>query len=258
MSNHRWVSSLGQPYFAFVADGIGDINTLPSAGLAAITAEFRVDALPTMKASVDEIHPFFAYNHDIQTQVPIFEVGITPNGALKALAKSGGTYKTRDSLFVDTSAWNTVQITYGVQAPGNWDVRVNGVVDNSVTDGAPTAMLPNSGYNSRILLFNGRDGLARTGISIRNLTATFVGTGPDMYEWKFLERGGDTLTPVLTLFDPGSLSAGVARAQWYNPFTASPWGAVPTGSVAGAYARGLSTDYVAVAKPVTAYTQVAA
>lgn len=265
MSNHRFVTSLGFPYFAFVADNIGDVNTLPSGGLAAVYAEFRVDSLPVQSASADEIHPFFAFDHGIQTQPPIFEIGVTPSGRFGARAKSyvnptnlSGQYLSpRTGLFSGSAVWNTAQITYNALGPGAWDVTINGVRDLTQTDLNPSALLPNVGYGSRLLMFNGRDGLARTGISIRNLLATFVGVSSDNYEWKFSEGEGRLLTPTITITTPpDALAPAVMDARFYEPLITHPWGAVPSGAPSGAYRWGLATDYTRLPKPVTTYTRV--
>lgn len=264
--NHHFATSLGQPYFAFVADGIGDLATLPVGGLAAVTAQFRVDRLPDQLVSADECHPFFSFGHDLQTQPPILEVGVTPSGRLHAetqlgpLPRADSAWHSRTGVFGDATVWNSIQVTYGVQAPGNWDVTINGVNDNNTTDSNPQTLLPVAGHNTRLMMFNGQGGLARTMISIRNLTATFVGVSGETYEWTFGEGSGRIVSPIFTelgvVMDPPFPTDLAAR--WYEPLTLHPWGAVPQGEPAGAYRWGLATDWTRLAKPVTAYTRVPA
>lgn len=261
MSNHRFLTTLGQPYLAFVAEDIGDLSTLPTFGLAAVTAEFRVDRLPIQNAAADEIHPFFAFDHDVQTKAPILEVGITPSGRLKAQAKSGSQWQSVAGLFSDARRWNIIQIVYD-GGTGVWDVTINGVEDANTVDGAPAYLLPDAGYNTRLMLMNGRDGLARSIVSVRDLSATFVGTFSNVAHWPFGERSGATVTPVVTTTNPSGVSelrsTPVLSARWYEPTFTHPWGAVPSQPTTGAYRWGLETDWTRRPKPTTLYTRVPA
>lgn len=257
MSNHRFVTSLGQPYFAFVADGIGDLSTLPSHGLFSVRLNMRVDALPTQSASADELHPVFSFAHDIGTQPPICEVGVTPSGRLKVLGKSGATWSSRTGLFTGSGVWQEVQVDY-TSGTGVFEVTIDGYSEAGTMAGTtPGDLLPAAGHDTRIMLFNGRDALARTRVSVREVLAAFLGSGLSILLWSFGERSGDSLTPTLTLAGGIDMPTPAARAQWYESLFYHPWGVVPTDSPNGAYSWGLETDFTAIARPVTAYTQVA-
>ena len=259
MSNHRFVTSLGSPYFAFGADNVGSLATLPSDGFVGVVIEVRVDRLPEQNASADELHPLFSFCYDTQSKGSIFEMGVTPSGRMKARVRSGDVWQTATGFFSDTTAWNTIAITYGVQAAGNWDVTLNGAPPNtSQTDPFPQTLLPDSGFGTRLMLFNGIDGLTKMSASIRAAEMSFSSPSrATTLAWQFLPGGQNTLPTSLISAASDMPNDCAMTARWYNPSPLSPWGAVPTGSLAAAYSRGLTTDYAAVARPTTAYTQVA-
>jgi hypothetical protein len=268
VGNHHYVTSSGSPYFVFEA-ATGGVNTLPSLGLVEVAFRFRVNLLPVMKVDANEIHPFFAFDHDTQTQPSILHVGITPAGAVVARAKSYnagtnplGQWKSSAGAVSANGAWNTLSLTYGVQAAGNWDVTLNGTKDTSVTDPAPQTLLPGTGYETRLRLFNGQDALARTDISIESASATFVGAQTSTYSWDFHEHAGTTLTPTNT-GSPGASElpwSGTMLAGWLGLVLFPPWGVVPTeesSPSSSAYEWAFSTDHTRLVPPVTNYSRVA-
>jgi hypothetical protein len=259
MGTVRHVATLGQPYFAMVAEGVGDLSTLPQFGLAAVALEFRVDALPVQSASADELHPMFAFDHDLQTQAPLLEVGVTPSGRFKALAKSGSTWQTAPSRVSDTSVWHTLEVRYD-GASGQWTAVLDGTTDTGTIDGAPQYLVPKAGYNTRLMLFNGRDGLARTGVSIRSAFLTFVGASDTTTLLYTVDRSQDgSLTPTFGGTGPAAIASPcVLSAQWYDPIFSHPWGVAPTNSTDGAYRYGLTTDWARLPRRSTAWTRVAA
>ena len=261
MSNHRFVASAGEPYFAFVAPDMANIDTIPGGGLLSLGARFRVDELPVQKATVDELHPLIAFVHDSTIQPSIMEVGITPNGRIKATNIFGDVYQTPISTIVDATRWYDLAVRYDYLST-TWTILIDGLIADSASGAGAAPLLPNAGYSTHIIIFNGREGLTRTKASISSAFASFQGTDENIYTWDFHEKSGGTLTPTKTrLSGSGTFEMtadGLATARFYNPVTSIPWGAPPSGSPAGAYQWGLETDFTVLPKPTTEYTMVPA
>jgi len=256
--NHRFVQSLGTPYFAFTAENVGDLSTLPSFGLAAVSIEFRIDRLPRQIASATEMHGLFAFDHDFATQPPLWEIGITPSGRLRQVVKSGSVWQTREGQMLAGETWHTLESSYDF-GTGQWRVTLDGgPEDTSVIDGAPVAVLPNAGYQTRLMLFNARDALCNTGASARSLFVSFIGAGTTNLLYDFSERAGGTLAPTASGAAPDAMPARVMSAAFYNPLVTAPYGLVPSDSPNAAYRWGLATDFTRVPKPTTTYTRVPA
>lgn len=250
--NSRFVTSLSRPYFAMMAENVGDVNTLPADGLGQVHLEFRVEVPPQQHTSADELHPLFAFTHDIQTQPAILEVGITPSGRVKATAKSGHSYQSRINAVRDPSSWNSISVAYG-GVSGVWAVNINSVIDTSVVDPSPVPLLPNAGYQTRLMLFNGRDGLSRYQVSVRYCLLVWD-TPTTLVVYDFQDDYGDAIEPD---FQVGSWPSDLTmRASVYNPLVTAPWGPVPAGPPTGFYRWGLTTDYTRLAKPQTQFTRV--
>ncbi len=260
MSNRRFVSVGGAPYVAFACN-TGDLDAMPQFGLASVTLEFRVEVLPQQNATADEIHPLFAFIHDIETQVAIFEVGVTPSGRVAAQVKSGDVWKSSISRVLDATAWHTLSVGYD-GATGSWFTAIDGDIDNSQVDPSPSYLLPTAGYGTRLMLFNGRKGMSRMSASIAAASATFVGAVRNTtLTWDFTARSGDAIATGMTTSDGVASELGVLpamRAERWNPLVFSPWGPVPTDGPGGLYSRGLETDWARRAKPTTSWTRVAA
>jgi hypothetical protein len=257
VSNHRFVTTLGRPYFCFKCEGVGDASTLPAFGLASVTLEFRVNALPAALADADEIHPIFAFVADSPLQDPIFMVGVTPSGRVSAASKSNDVWATAAGTIADTGVWNTLSVFYD-GGTGDWAVTLNGH-PYAQLDPAPEYLVPNAGYGTRILFFNNKDGIGAAGVSLRAATAGFVGTYSNVYTWDFSAGSGGTIAAVKSSTGTDELpSDGTMEAGYIDPLITAPYGIVPTGSPTGDYAWGLATDYTAVPRPTTRYTQVAA
>lgn len=260
MSNRRFVGIVGTPYVAFACTA-GGLDTLPQFGLAGVDLTFRVESLPEQNASADEIHPLFSFIHDTGTQPAMLEVGITPSGRVAARAKSTSVWQTGISRILDATAWHTLSVGYD-GASGAWTTTFDGTDDNSVVDPSPSYLVPSPGYATRLMLFNGRQGLTKMSASISAALATFVGAARNTtLTWSFSSRAGDSIPVALTTSDGGaSEMAGVGPlvAEFWNPLFFTPWGSVPTGSPTGQYRRGLETDWVRRAKPTTNWTRVAA
>lgn len=259
MSNRRFVSSLGQPYLAFVADNVGDLSTLPSHGLLSVVFDLRVTALPTQSADPDEVHPFFSFAHDIGTQPAIFEVGVTPSGRLKATTIAGGVWSSPQGLFAANGPWVNIQMNYS-SGTGEFEVLLDeygSPADAAETTAVAGDLVPVSGHNTKLMFFNGRDALSRTSLGMRSALVAFLGAGLNLLQWSFAEGEGNALSPELVLAgEPARVPTTPATAQWYESLFYHPWGAVPEGEPNEAYTWGLETEYTAIARPVTTYTRV--
>lgn len=262
MSNFRYVRSLGEPYFAFTAENVGDLSTLPDRGLVGVGIEYRVDRPAQQNASADELHPLFSFAHDLQTQPAIFEVGITPSGRLKAVTRYGLTFQTGPSRFADSSRWHTALFDY--DESGDLVVNIDDAPPVGVS-GAGGALLPNAGYSTRLMLFNGRDGLTRAGLSLRRVTLTFADTAPSAANilYDFHDDYTDTIEPDFPDFGSPLFKMPtdcVMRAAYYDPVFSTPWGNVPSPGTSpdAAYRWGLGTEFTRLAKPTTKFTRVPA
>ena len=255
MSTRRHVSTLGQPYFAFTAEDVGDRDTLPTFGLIDVALEFRVESLPVQNASPDELHPIFAFDHDLPTQPGILEIGVTPSGRFKAAAFTGSFWQTAPSTIANTDTWNTLEVGYD-GGSGQWFITLNGVADNSTIDPSPAFLLPQPGYGSRLMLFNGRSGISRSHVSVRQVTLSFLGgSGSTFVSYTPTTRQDGTLQGVVSGL-PMPANCDMA-AEWYNPLLSPPWGAVPSGYPDGAFAFGLETDWTRLPQITTTWTRVA-
>lgn len=260
MSNFRYVRSLGEPYFAFTAENVGDLSTLPSFGLIQVTMEFRVFALPKAKASADELHPLFAFVHDLVTQPAIFEAGITPSGRIKASIRTGSVWQSAANIVGDATRWHRADFAYD-GGSGQWFVTIDDhAQDTSVIDPGPAYLRPNAGYQTKLLAFNGRDGLSRSDVALRSLFNGWLGAGgATNAEYDFRDNFGGALKPKFGGPAPAAMPSDcILRAGFYDPLVTYPWGAVPTGSQDGAYRWGLGTEFTRLAKPTTKFTRVPA
>lgn len=257
--NHRFVTSLGDPYFAFKAEGVGDLTSLPSFGLIEAYVEFRVEVAPTQSASADELHPLLSFIHDLQTQPAIIELGVTPSGRAKATNRSGGVWQSGSGRILDASQWHSLRVAYD-GGTGQWFVDFDtDFQDTSIIDGGGF-LVPNAGYSTRLMLFNGNDGLTRAKASIRHAEFAFLGAGGStILTYGFSGGYGSTLTPEFSGTLPGAMPTScVLSAGFYDPLFVAPWGSPSSGTPSGSYRWGLTTDYTRLAKPTTTYTRVPA
>lgn len=260
MANRPFLTSLGLPYFALTHEQFGTVDVLPEFGLATVEIEVRVDELPQQLASPDELHPLFSWHHENLAEPAIFELGVTPSGRIKALAKSGSTWQSAGAVVGSALTWHFVQIGYD-SASGQWGAIIdNGPLDEGTVDPMPQALVPNADRQTRLMLFNGKSGISRTHACVRNLFVGFqaaVGPHPGLI-YDFHDGYGDTIeAEVLGDEEAFTEEQSVMTATLYNPGT-QPWGAVPTGSPASMYRWGLMTEYTRVPKRVTKYTRVPA
>lgn len=260
MSNRRFVSTRGVPYLAFACN-VGGSDVVPSLGFFDVILSFRVESLPEQSASADEIHPLFAFVQDSAARPDIFAVGITPSGRVAAKVKTGAVWQTGISRVLDATAWHTLEVGYD-GASGAFITTFDGNVDNTVIDPFPEYLVPDAGQTSRLMLFNGGDGLTKMAASVSEAKAFFFGAARNTtLTWDFARRAGGTIPVALTTSDGGTTefttSLDLVAERWAPPFS-SPWGAVPMTSTNGEYTRGLQTDWTRRAKPTTVWTRVAA
>jgi hypothetical protein len=265
VSNRRFVSSGGDPYFTFqTGDEIGDATTIPGLGITWLGMQVRIDRLPTQKASPDELHPLVSFSNSYGLAGPILELGVTPSGRFAAANwQTGDSTQTPPGTILDTSRWYQLATNYDFLG-GNFVLA-----GDFATLGAATAVspvVPAPGYNSRIMLFNGSLGRTNMKASISKAWVSFDGA-EFTYTYRFTEKTGVTLTPTRDL---GNVLAGTEVQNSPAAAVALPalgiatagvvaaiaplWGSPPL--TAPAYSWGLETDYTRIPRPVTAYTRI--
>lgn len=257
--NHHFVKTLGEPYFAFMAFNVCDYNTMPPEGAVRMQARVRIDELPPALASADELHPIMALVHDLPTQPTIMEIGVTPSGRFKANNRWAEVYQTPAGFISDRTRWYELSFLYDYLNT-QWSVTIDGGVDTAVL-GTALPLLPVTGYNVNLILFNGKTAISRTKVSCSSAVLTLGDTNDSLYTYGMSEGEGSVITPVRSRQTPGPafpplLGDGILRSQFYDPLITNPYGTVPTGSASGAYRWGLETDYTRQARPTTAYTRI--
>jgi len=254
MSRHAVMRSFGAPYFCATQDDLSfmDAASLPVGGLAESGMEFRVLTLPPQSASADEIHPLFSFHEAGPSGGIMLEYGITPSGRFKAVNSLGTTISTQVGRIVADGQWHSVRVAYD-GGTGDFYFQLDADALVATVD-AGSLLVPSAGRLGRVMLFNGRDGLARTAADIRYADAGFS-PGPALASWDF---------PNHALSAPASTKTGLSNQvmdltpQWHQSFVRS-YGEPPidTNPRVG-YEVVVTTDYTLRAMPTTVYNRVGA
>ncbi len=156
-----------------------------------------LNAMPKKLASDSEVHWMFSFN-DRFFGDEILSVGVTPLGAVHAVAPDGTTATSAAGVIQPDRAEREIILTWiGFGAIGQ--LQCTGMAPLILGAGGPTQYaVPRTAAN--LMLFNGKNLLANNNLFIRNARATFLSTAdvPCYVEWKFSEGHGDTVAATVT------------------------------------------------------------
>lgn len=262
MSRSRYIRSHGTPGFAAYQDGLAGMvyTNLPDFGLAALRFTFRLDAMPTMLASVEEFHPLFSVvDVGVAPARDLLAIGVTPSGRIRAVNVGGDTLQTSINAIAADGVWHEVETAYDYGISSWYDLTDAG---NTIVPGVPgtvvTPLLPS--FYGRYVLFNGASGLTRCACSIADARAT----------WSDALGTMSTTWDMLTFDSMGRLDVGAAGALknvWLDGGTydgaltlgwldtspnANPWGVIDNALDTRAHwSQGLQTVFTRRARAKT-------
>lgn len=253
MSANWGIRSFGKPYFAMTQrayDGMAS-GGLYGVGIIEFTVTFQMFARPTMSASASEIHPMVSIA-DVFGQ-SLFEVGITPLGALAGAAKNGATAATADGLMYPDGRWHTVDIFYDTGS-GNLLLTLDSRILVSGSDGGGD-LLPNS--VGRMIAFNGPNGISRTDLAIRSIVSYSTDGTARTCTHLFNEKAGDTVAGTKNSGDFPDVYSFDLQAEFMTPIGHTLlWGPIPSSGLETAYRWQVDTDYEDVSPTRTVYEEV--
>lgn len=216
---------------------------LYGSGFIRFDAEARVLATPVALVSADELHPFLSlqYQSGPAAWSPLIELGATPSGRVRCVVASGADAMSAPSLLTAASGWHSISVAYGPNH-GTLALVMDGVEWDATDAGAP--LLPPTGEQMRLVLFNGATMNATTEVALRRLTATAVPTTgapvPKIVTWNMREHGGGTL---LASVSDGEFP-GIDFSLVVNDLDAFRWD--------------IHTDWTARVRPTTRWTKAGA
>lgn len=164
------------------------------------------DSMPKQLSSSTEVQWMFSY-HDRFSGDEILSVGITPLGAVHAVAPDGTTATSSSGVIVPDGTEREITLTWiGFGAIGQ--LQCTGMSPISLGAAGPTQYaIPTTA--ATFMLFNGKNLLANNNLFIRRAAVTFLSSAdaPCFLSWEFAEGHGDTVAatisgdPMLSGFD---------------------------------------------------------
>lgn len=156
-----------------------------------------LESMPKRLSSDSEVHWMFSF-HDRFVGDEIMSIGITPLGAIHAVAPDGTTATSAAGAIVPDGKEREVRLTWiGFGAIGL--LQCPGVAPIAIGAAGPTQYaIPTTA--GTFMLFNGKNLIANNNLFMRKANLTFLSSAdaPCYLEWAFTEGSGDTVAPTIT------------------------------------------------------------
>jgi hypothetical protein len=163
-TGQRNLRSLGKPHFAFTHSTA--FSTSPfSGGEYGIGGTFNLTSLPIAQSSPDEVHWLFSFHDTAPAGTELLSIGITPSGKFAFGTGGNGTVLSAGGTVPADGLFHNIRLNLYSSGSGTLQAFLDGVGILDVT-GAGSVDFPQPGgwtaspFNSRLCLFNGRDGLS--------------------------------------------------------------------------------------------------
>lgn len=269
MSSTTGIRSFGRPYFALEQADLNDMikSLLPDDCFGQFKVQFRLNALPVQYASGDECHALVSFMQ-FQNGIDLFQVGITPNGAIRVEGYGGAYIMTYPAAVLPDNQWHNLWVTLAPDhfEPTDHTSAVTGYSGFIILDGV-SMPLPYADLTGGLvefspvgatdlgefLIFNNAKGMSRTDVTIRRVEAISANTGTSVV-WSFSEGFGDMVSAVGTNFAGAQVFDAQAkfRTPYFNPLL---WGAVPEDGINSAYTWKMLNTYYEIGRPTTNYLE---
>lgn len=262
MSRSTSVRSLGLPYFGFVMPQGIVTGALYTYGFIGLTLEFRVNALPPMRALASEKNPLFGV-YGVGASVlgqaireTLLALSVTPDGALVGSGKNGAEATTGTGRLAP-GTWYSASLFYDT-GTGDLVLVLNSIETYADADGGG-ALTPTQFAATKAMLFNGPLAESRTDVSARHATAYATDGQARTITWAMNDRGQGALFGHRASGEYASVASVDLSAAWVDPGPGNRlYGDVPLGDPGAAYRWEVRTEYARVSRPRTVYTKVVA